>query len=239
MQAAISAAANAVADPRFSRARALPPVVPGTPAFATVPLHRRRMAAKQVLYRAGQPRGPLLLVEDGCFKTCLLSADGREQVTGFRFAGDILGLDALGRARNPCDAVCIAPGTVAALQPEHLRDVPAELGTRIVLALAQEVLHTWHWMLTLRTLCADRRVAAFVLELDARTGGIGRGDVLPLPMTRSDIGNFLALQLETVVRALARLEVLGLVRTGRRFLELRDRAGLARFARVDVVQRLH
>jgi CRP/FNR family transcriptional regulator len=58
-------------------------------------------------------------------------------------------------------------------------------------------------------------------------------------MTRSDIGNFLALQLETVVRALARLEALGLVRCQRRSVQLLERAALARFARLDTGPKVH
>jgi CRP/FNR family transcriptional regulator, anaerobic regulatory protein len=237
MHSALAFAATAAAAPQGAMVAlaGMPlPAMADVPLFGPSLVRCRHLRARQALYHAGQPRGALYLVESGCFKTCLLAGDGREKITGFRFAGDFLGLDALGSARNPCGVVCIAEGTVRELGPAQMSEQPGELGSRIVLALARELLHSWQWMLTLSSLCADRRVAAFLLELDGRYGGAARGDaVLSLPMTRADVGNYLALQLETVVRALSRLEARGLVRNSRRRIELLDRAGLSHFARQD------
>ena len=47
-----------------------------------------------------------------------------------------------------------------------------------------------------------------------------------LRMTRADLGNFLALQLETVVRALSRLQSLGLIAIERREIRIDDPVGL-------------
>ena len=57
------------------------------------PFQRRKVQAKQYVFRAGQPRQSLFLVHAGFFKTCLISEDGREMITGFRLRGDLLGLD--------------------------------------------------------------------------------------------------------------------------------------------------
>jgi CRP/FNR family transcriptional regulator len=83
---------------------------------------------------------------------------------------------------------------------------------RLSALLAAEMRHDWQWMLALGTLSAEQRVAAFLLEQGARMQALGFSSrAMTLHMTRSDIGNFLALQLETVVRALSRLQALGLV----------------------------
>jgi len=47
-----------------------------------------------------------------------------------------------------------------------------------------------------------------------------------LRMTRSDVGNFLSLQLETVVRALSHLQAMGLIRIERREIRIEDLPGL-------------
>src|SRR5512144_2067314 len=52
---------------------------------------RRRIEAGQYLYRAGQPFQALFLIRVGSVKTCELAEDGREQVTGFRMSGELLG----------------------------------------------------------------------------------------------------------------------------------------------------
>ena len=59
---------------------------------------RRKVAAGQYLYRNGQPFHALYLVHAGFLKTCELSEDGREQVTGFRMRGDLLGVESIGLA---------------------------------------------------------------------------------------------------------------------------------------------
>src|SRR5262245_12819889 len=47
------------------------------------------------LYEAGQPFDALYAVRTGFFKTCTSSEDGREHVTGFQMAGELLGLDGI------------------------------------------------------------------------------------------------------------------------------------------------
>src|SRR5690242_16410611 len=68
---------------------------------------RRIVRAGQYLYRNGQPFHALYLVHAGFLKTCELSEDGREQVTGFRMRGDLLGVESIGLAIHTCDAVAL------------------------------------------------------------------------------------------------------------------------------------
>src|SRR5688572_14168514 len=77
-----------------------------------LPLQRRRVRARQYLFRAGQPRHALFLIHAGIFKTCVISADGREKITGFRLRGDLLGMDALDMPRYTCDAIALDVGEV-------------------------------------------------------------------------------------------------------------------------------
>ena len=49
----------------------------------------------------------LYAVRTGFFKTCVSSEDGRDQVTGFQMAGELLGLDGIGTDRHTCDAIAL------------------------------------------------------------------------------------------------------------------------------------
>lgn len=191
-----------------------------------LPLQRRRLRAKQYVFRAGQPRQSLFLVHAGFFKTCLVSEDGREKVTGFRMRGDLLGMDALDMANYACDAVSLDVGEVWELPQAQLRENP-DFQERLTAALAGEIRRDWSWMLALGTLTAEQRVVAFLLDLAARLESLGfSARCLMLRMTRADVGNFLALQLETVTRALSRLHGLGLIDVERREIRIEDPAGL-------------
>lgn len=190
-------------------------------------LHRRILRPKQHVFRAGQPQHSLYLVHAGVFKTSLVAADGREKITGFRLRGDLLGLDSLGMSSHACDAVSLDIGEVWELPIAQLRDEVPDFQDKLTAALAGEIRRDWGWMLAVATLSAEQRVVAFLLDLAGRLERLGFSPrQMLLRMTRADLGNFLSLQLETVVRALSRLQALGLIAIDRREIRIQDRHGL-------------
>ncbi len=56
---------------------------------------RRRVKRQQHLYRAGERFEAIYAIRSGFFKTDVLLEDGRDQVTGFQMAGEILGMDGI------------------------------------------------------------------------------------------------------------------------------------------------
>lgn len=197
-----------------------------------LPIARRRVRARQHLYHAGQAFGALYLVHAGFLKTCHVSAEGREQVTGFRMRGDLVGVEAIGLARHIDEAVALEDSEVWELSyPAVLsacQRLPA-LQARLTAALAEEIRRDRHWVMTVGALPADERVAAFLLGMAARFAHLGfSAHRFVLRMTRLDMASFLALKHETVSRALTRLERAGLIRVACREIELVDGAGLRR-----------
>ena len=60
---------------------------------------------------------------------------------------------------------------------------------------------------------AEEKVAAFLLNWRKRLAGLNAPtQSVPLPMTRQDIADFLGLTIETVCRALSKLEQKNLIR---------------------------
>lgn len=195
-----------------------------------LPVTRRRLQAGEHLYRAGQPFNALFLVNVGCLKTCELSDDGREQVTGFRMRGDLIGAESIGLRGYACDVVALETSEVwelayPAMLSACLR-VP-ELHARLASALAEEIRRDRSWMLALGTLSAERRVASFLLDLAARHERLGfSARHFILRMSRADIASFLALKHETVSRALSRLQDRGRIFVERREVRILDADGL-------------
>jgi CRP/FNR family transcriptional regulator len=192
-----------------------------------LPLQRRALRARQHLFRAGQPRNSLYLIHAGFFKTSVLSEDGREKITGFRMRGDLLGMDALDMSSYACDAMALDVGEVWELPCAQLRDSVPDFQERLTAALASEIRRDWGWMLAVGTLTAEQRVVAFLLDMATRLEALGfSARRMLLRMTRADVGNFLSLQLETVVRALSHLQTLGLIGIDRREISIENPAGL-------------
>ena len=182
---------------------------------AYVPIVQRKLAAGQYLYRAGQAFNALYLVNVGFLKTCLVTEDGREQVTGFRMRGDLVGIESIGAATHECDVMALETSGVWELPyPAILRacaQMP-ELQERLTWALAAEIRSDRSWKLALGSLSAEQRVAAFLLDLASRHEALGFSPRhFVLRMGRADIGSFLALKHETVTRALTRLASQGCI----------------------------
>src|SRR5215813_12173717 len=66
---------------------------------------RRRVKGGESLYRVSDPFGSIYAVRSGFFKSTRLSESGRDQVTGFYMAGEILGIDVIGTDKHACNIV--------------------------------------------------------------------------------------------------------------------------------------
>lgn len=197
--------------------------------FQKVPVQRRRLQRKQTLFRAGQPCHSLFLIHAGFFKTSVLSEDGREKVTGFHLRGELLGIDSFDMPTFTCDAVALDTSEVWELPISLLQANAPEFLPHITAMLAAEIRRDWRWMLAVSTLSAEQRVVAFLLDLASRLECLGfSARHLLLRMTRAELGNFLALQLETVTRALSRLASAGLIAVEGREIRIENAGALRR-----------
>ena len=195
---------------------------------------RRKLAPGQHAYRAGQPFHAIYLVHAGFLKSCELSEDGRERVTGFRMRGDLVGVESIGLVHYSCDVVALDDSEIWELPyPPVLHaclHLP-ELQSRLTAALAEEIRNDRAWMLALGTLTAEQRVAAFLLDMAERHLRLGfSARHFLLRMGRADIASFLGLKHETVTRALSKLDGLGCIDVQRREIRLLDVDGLRRMA---------
>lgn len=195
---------------------------------------RRKLAAGQHAYRAGQPFHAIYLVHAGFLKTCELSEDGRERVTGFRMRGDLVGVESIGLAHYSCDVVALDDSEIWELPYPpvlHACLYMPELQSRLTAALAEEIRKDRAWMLALGTLTAEQRVAAFLVDMAERHLRLGfSARHFLLRMGRADIASFLGLKHETVTRALSKLDRLQCIEVQRREIRLLDTDGLRRMA---------
>lgn len=195
---------------------------------------RRRLEAGQYLYRAGQRFQSLFLIHTGSVKTCELADDGREQITGFHLAGELIGVESIGLTTHVCDVIALERCEIWELPYPPVftacMRVP-ELQARLNAALAQEIRRHRSWMLALGTLAAEQRVAAFLLDLAMRYEALGfSGKHFILRMSRADIARYLALKHETVSRALSHLADAQCIAVCRREMRILDQVGMRRIA---------
>jgi len=169
---------------------------------STLTLH-----AGQAAIVEGEPAQDLFNVIAGAVKLYKLLPDGRRQITGFLSAGDFLGIAYNDTYAYTAEAVtdvklCRFPRRrLEALLPEH----PA-LERRLLGEAAHELVAAQDQMLLLGRKTAMERVASFLLMLANRAARMRKSESrLEVPMTRTDIGDYLGLTTETVSRAISRM----------------------------------
>lgn len=195
-----------------------------------------RLPARSAVFREGDRANAVFTLKDGAAKLLRALPDGRQQIIGFRFPGDLIGYTA--RDRYPCDAELVSDATVCRVDRGRLESMSrhcAGLSHRLLELCAEDLAAAQDQLNAMAQKSAEGRVAAFLLmlrEADRRNGGTGLD--LSLPMTRADIGDYLGLTIESVSRVFAALRRGGLVKEPHRgHLRLADLPGLEALAGSD------
>lgn len=191
---------------------------------------KRSFRRGDYLYRSGSKFISLYAIRTGFFKTQVLHEDGREQVTGFQMAGEIIGLDAISTDIHTCDAIALEDSEVCEMPfaslEELSRDIPS-LQNHLHKIMSREIVRDQGIMLLLGSMRAEERLGAFLLNLSQRYAARGYSPhSFQLRMTRQEIGSYLGLKLETVSRTLSLLQQRGFIQIRNKSLDLLDVAGL-------------
>ena len=169
---------------------------------------RRKVPKGENLFRNGEKFNALYAIRTGFFKTCVSSEDGRDQVTGFQMAGEVIGLDGIVSDRHTCDAVALEDAEVCVMPFDRIEELSREVNAlqhHVHKIMSREIVREHGVMLMLGSMRAEERLAAFLLNLVQRLHARGFSQSeLVLRMTREEIGSYLGLKLETVSRTFSK-----------------------------------
>ena len=187
---------------------------------------RRKVKRGGTLFRNGEPFTSLFAIRTGFFKTCVATEDGRDQVTGFQMAGEIIGLDGIVSDRHTCDAVALEDAEVCVMPFDNIEELSREvkaLQHHVHKIMSREIVREHGVMLLLGSMRAEERLAAFLLNLVQRLHARGFSQTeLVLRMTREEIGSYLGLKLETVSRTFSKFVEEGIVEVKQRHVRIID-----------------
>jgi CRP/FNR family transcriptional regulator len=191
---------------------------------------RKKVKRGDTLYRAGAKFDALYAVRSGFFKTRVTMPDGRDQVTGFSMAGEILGMDGISQDKHNCDAIALEDGEICTIPYSHLERLSIEvpsLQRHLHKVMSREIVRENGVMMLLGTMRADERLAAFLLNLSQRLNARGYSALeFHLRMTREEIGSYLGMKLETVSRLFSKFQANGLIAVDQKYVHLRNIEGL-------------
>jgi len=199
---------------------------------------RRRVAAGRALFGEEEGAGVVATVLAGVAKVSVSLADGRTQVVGLHFPSDFIGRPfaaappPLTEAATDVEVCLFERNRFEALLDEH-----RELKQHFVRQITEDLDAAREWMLLLGHKTAEERVASLLLlcldrtappacaGLEAPTDAGSRFD---LPLSRTEMAQYLGLTIETVSRMLKRLSTEGVIGIEHgRGIRVHDRASLA------------
>lgn len=197
-------------------------------------LERKQSFAKgDLLAKEGSPFQKFYIIHSGALKT-FITVNGIEQINGFYLPGDIVGLDSVTTKRNNNSIKALSNTLVCELKYNELMElvsINSEIRDMVFRLMSQDILNYQKLILSYSQKKADEKLAAFIYALYSRY--FDRGHVslnIKLAMSRSDIGNYLGLTIETVSRILTQLQVLELISVKGKYLCIKSLSGLCKLA---------
>lgn len=191
----------------------------------------RPLQKHDYLIRAGDPVQHVYALRSGALKTYLLNPDGADQIICFHLPSELIGLDALGLERYPSYCVALETSMICTIPVHQLEELAGHVpGLRSqLLHILSRKIHEEHKYRSHTRESAEQRLAAFLLNLSGRYSkrGLSSSNFV-LPMSRSDIGNYLGMTTETVSRLFSRFRDLGLIASSGHELHLLDTQALCR-----------
>ncbi|MDE2361358.1 MAG: helix-turn-helix domain-containing protein [Hyphomicrobiales bacterium] len=169
---------------------------------------RALYAPKDTIFSQGERLTRIYIVTEGLVRLSKLLPDGRRQVIGFRLPGDVIGLSNAEHYGVSADAinqvaVCWLP------KPAFMRFA----GERLALLrklnefALRELSAAYDRMLLLGRFSVEEKLASFLIGWRDRLARLSRAqDIVPLPMSRRDIADYLGLTIETVSRTFTKFE---------------------------------
>lgn len=155
------------------------------------------------IYTPGEKSGKLYQVEFGAVRIHRLLADGRRQISAFHLPGETFGLEVDATHHFFAEAIC-----ATAVRVTRLPSSGSDSADKLLPMALQTLVRTQEHLLVLGRQNAAERVAAFMVHMSERQGGLMQ---MELPMSRQDIADYLCLTIETVSRVFTRFKQQGIV----------------------------
>ena len=165
----------------------------------------------EYLYRAGEPFQALYIIRSGMIKTYFISEEGEEQILGFHLPGEMIGFDGIAEGELPSNAMALDTSSVCrlcftSLEKHHQHST--HLQNALLKGMSREILRHENMLMLLGKKKADQRLASFLLNRSVYQSNHGySATTFTLAMTRTDMGKYLGLTVETVSRVLSRMQL--------------------------------
>jgi len=191
----------------------------------------------EYLYRAHDIFHSVFAVRSGAVKAVVLRDNGEEQVTGFYLPGEIVGLDGLADNCYTNSVVALETSSVCEIPFSRLEELSLKipnLQRHFFQLMSREITQDQQIITLLSKNSADERIASLLLSISSRNSRRQlSASLFRLPMSRTDIGNYLGLTIETVSRIFTRLQKQEIITVDKKEISILDMDKLRALANGD------
>lgn len=189
----------------------------------------------EYLYRAQDPFDSVFAIRSGAVKAVSISETGDEQVTGFYLPGEVVGLDGLAADTYTNSVIALETSSVCEIPFNRLEELSLQIPTlqrHFFQLMSREITQEQQVITLLSKSSAEARIASLLLSISARNGrrNLSTHNFI-LPMSRTDIGNFLGLTIETVSRVFTRLQKNNVITVDKKEISIVDMDSLQTIAK--------
>ncbi len=186
------------------------------------------------LFLQGDKFESLYIVRSGSVKSYMTTTDGVEQIVGFNFPGDLLGLDAIEDQRHTTSARALQHSALCKLSWNDFNKLSQKcphFHNQCLSIFSREIIHIHEMVMAMGQKGVEQKLAVFLLAISQRMKARGFSETeFNLSMSRSDIANFLGVAAETVSREFTQLQKEGIIQVDRRRVQLESLESLKSIA---------
>lgn len=183
------------------------------------PLHKG-----DYLYRAHDTFDSIYAIRSGAVKALTLSDNGDEQVTGFYLPGEIVGMDGIADDRYTNSVIALETASVCEIPFHRMEELSLQipnLQRHFFQLMSREITQDQQIITLLSKSSAEERIASLLLSISSRNNRRQlSANAFRLPMSRTDIGNYLGLTIETVSRIFTRLQKQGVITVNKKEIQI-------------------
>jgi CRP/FNR family transcriptional regulator len=180
---------------------------------AIEPAGLAHLSNREDLFLEGDEATQVYEIVSGVVCLYRIMPDGGRHILAFRFPGDIVGL--CSPANYGYNAQAVGDARVRRISRtslERMIDEHPGFARKLLRMAAAELNATRDHLTCLASKSAEAKVAEFLLMLTERSKPKAGADVVvDLPMTRTDIGDYLGLTIETVSRTISKMRRSGII----------------------------
>jgi CRP/FNR family transcriptional regulator, anaerobic regulatory protein len=189
------------------------------------------------LYRANDKFDSVFAIRSGAVKALTISDKGEEQVTGFYLPGEVVGMDGIANGYYTNSVIALETASICEIPFNRMEELSLKIPSlqrNFFQLMSREITQDHQVISLLGKSSAEERIAALLLSISNRNSRRNlSASVFVLPMSRTDIGNYLGLTIETVSRIFTRLQQQQVIEVDKKEIRITNMDGLHQIANGD------